>query len=59
LGPESCFAAAPAGLASIAHTAGLADDAAAEVADILSSQGQNFHHLLDVLVICLKRIYNF
>jgi hypothetical protein len=48
LGPESCFAATPAGLAGIAHTAGSADVVAAEVASILSSQGQNFHHLPDV-----------
>jgi hypothetical protein len=46
--PESCFAATPDGLAGTAHTAGLADAVADEVADILSSQGKNFHHLLDV-----------
>jgi hypothetical protein len=46
LGPESFFAAAaPAGTA---HIAGFADTAIVEVADIPSSQGQNFHHLPDV-----------
>jgi hypothetical protein len=46
LGSESCFAAAaPAGTA---HIVGLAGTVAAEVADIPSSQGRNFHHLSDV-----------
>jgi hypothetical protein len=48
LGPESCFAAAALdGLAGTTQTTGSAGTVVAEVAGILSSQGQNFCHLPD------------
>jgi hypothetical protein len=43
----------PDDLAGIAHIAGSADAVVAEVAGILSTQGQNSHHLLDVSA-CLR-----